>query len=73
MLEKIKRILKIKYQKDLDTIKVNSDLLLRNENKKIIILEKISDIQFKVFNQFEDDGIISWIFDNQIIEKKIKL
>ena len=70
MLEKMKRILKIKYQKDLDTIKVNSDLLLRNENRKIIILKKLSDIQFKVFSKFGNDGIISWILDNQITEKK---
>ena len=58
MLEKIKRVIKKKYQEDLDTIKVNTGLVLRNENKKINILEKLSDTQFKVFSQFGDDGII---------------
>ena len=72
MLEKIKRVIKKKYQEDLDTIKVNTGLVLRNENKKINILEKLSDTQFKVFSQFGDDGIISWIFDNLKTEKKIK-
>ena len=72
MLEKIKRVIKKKYQEDLDTIKVNTGLVLRNENKKINILEKLSDTQFKVFSKFGDDGIISWIFDNLKTEKKIK-
>ena len=53
MLEKIKKILKSKYQENLNTIIINIGLLLRNENGKTNILEKLSNIQF------EDDEIIS--------------
>lgn len=59
MLEKIKKILKSKYQENLNTIRINLGLPLRNKNGKTNILEKLSNIQFKVFFQFEDDVIIS--------------
>ena len=59
MLEKIKKILKSKYQENLNTIRINIGSLLRNENEKTNILGKLSNIQFKVFSQFEDGGIIS--------------
>jgi hypothetical protein len=59
MLEKIKKILKSKYQENLNTIRINLGLHLRNKKGKTNILEKLSNIQFKVFFQFEDDVIIS--------------
>ena len=46
---------------------------LANEQNKIKRINNLSDVEFSVFSQWGDDGIINWLIKNIPIDKKIFL
>jgi hypothetical protein len=64
---------KKQLQNEIETIKINQGLILGNLNctfKKEEILEDIKKSEFKIFSQWGDDGIISFLVDYLEIKNK---
>ena len=48
-----------------------SGVALANKQNKIKKINNLSDVEFSVFSQWGDDGIIDWITKNLPIKNKI--
>ena len=63
---KIKKIIRVgKSSDEFKKLTLGKLLIERNKSKKI---EKIEDIEFKIFSQFGDDGIIQFLIDKLEID-----
>ena len=63
---KIKKIIRVgKSSDEFKKLTLGKLLVKRNKSKKI---EKIEDIEFKIFSQFGDDGIIQFLIDKLEID-----
>jgi hypothetical protein len=68
LIQKIKKLVNINLKKDLyDKVLIGKNLLELN-NKKIP--SKIEDIEFKIFSQFGDDGIIQYLINRLDIDRE---
>lgn len=60
-----------KYRRDLDDQKVLQGRLLANLNKiNFNSITRLADVEFKVFSQWGDDGIIQWLISKLDIPNK---
>lgn len=55
---------------DLDVVKQLAGKILTNMNSKLDVIDKLYDIEFKVFSQWGEDGIIQYLINNIAIENK---
>lgn len=66
--EEVKRVKKVRRMQELHMILSAQILASGYKGKKI---EHLSDVEFRVFSQNGEDGIIQWIIQNSKIENKI--
>lgn len=67
LIQKIKNLINISFKKDLyDKVLIGKNLSELNNQK---IPSRIEDIEFKVFSQFGDDGIIQYLINRLDIDR----
>ena len=65
----IKKLLK-KYERRFDLQMLTNGKILSNQIKGVREVSSLSQVEFSIFSQFGDDGIIQWLVQNIDIENK---
>ncbi len=74
MIKRILKVLKTKLFLDLylqnDKHSLQIGRILSNQIKKLKEIKSFDEVEFSIFSQFGDDGIIQWLINNLDISNK---